>query len=47
VSSAPNKGKRTGSFMFWSSRGVRIALPYDEGALSGTLALWWAMRTER
>jgi antitoxin component YwqK of YwqJK toxin-antitoxin module len=43
VVGAFNKGKRTGSFLFWSSRGVRIAqLPYDEGTLSGTLALWWA-----
>lgn len=43
VVGAFNKGKRTGSFLFWSSRGVRIAqLPYDEGVLSGTLALWWA-----
>ena len=43
VVGAFNKGKRTGSFLFWSSRGVRIAqLPYDDGALSGTLALWYA-----
>ena len=43
VIGAFNKGKRTGSFLFWSPRGVRIAqLPYDEGTLSGTLALWWA-----
>jgi antitoxin component YwqK of YwqJK toxin-antitoxin module len=43
VVGAFNKGKRAGSFLFWSSRGVRIAqLPYDEGVLSGTLALWWA-----
>ena len=43
VVGAFNKGKRTGSFLFWSSRGVRIAqLPYDDGALSGTLAVWWA-----
>lgn len=43
VVGAFNRGKRTGSFLFWSSRGVRIAqLPYDEGTLSGTLALWWA-----
>lgn len=43
VVGAFNKGKRTGSFLFWSSRGARIAhLPYDEGALSGTLALWYA-----
>lgn len=45
VVGAFNKGKRTGSFLFWSSRGERIAhLPYDEGALSGTLALWWTNR---
>jgi antitoxin component YwqK of YwqJK toxin-antitoxin module len=43
VVGAFNKGKRTGSFLFWSSRGARIAqLPYDEGVLSGTLALWWS-----
>jgi hypothetical protein len=43
VVGAFNKGKRTGSFLFWSSRGVRIAqLPYDDGVLSGTLALWYA-----
>ena len=42
VVGAFNKGRRTGSFLFWSSRGVRIAqLPYDDGALSGTLALWY------
>jgi hypothetical protein len=38
-----NRGKRTGSFMFWSSAGVRIAqLPYADDALSGTVALWYA-----
>ena len=43
VVGAFSKGKRTGSFLFWSGRGVRIAqLPYDEGVLSGTLALWYA-----
>jgi hypothetical protein len=37
-----NRGKRTGSFIFWSSEGVRIAhLPFDEDALSGTLATWY------
>lgn len=35
------RGKRSGSFLFWSSAGVRIAqLPFDDDALSGTLALW-------
>jgi len=37
------RGKRSGSFLFWSSAGVRIAqLPFDDDALSGTLALWHA-----
>jgi hypothetical protein len=38
-----NRGKRTGSFIFWSSEGVRIAhLPFEEDELSGTLAMWYA-----
>jgi len=42
VAGAFNRGKRTSSFIFWSSRGVRIAhLPYDEGVLSGTVSLWY------
>lgn len=37
------RGQRTGSFLFWSSAGARIAqLPFDEDRLSGTLALWYA-----
>jgi antitoxin component YwqK of YwqJK toxin-antitoxin module len=36
-------GKRTGSFLYWSSAGVRIAqLPFEDDMLSGTLALWYA-----
>jgi antitoxin component YwqK of YwqJK toxin-antitoxin module len=43
VSGAFARGKRTGSFLFWSSAGVRIAhLPYDDDALSGTVALWYS-----
>jgi hypothetical protein len=43
VVGAFSRGRRTGSFLFWSSAGVRIAqLPYDDDALSGTLALWHA-----
>ena len=43
-----NRGKRTGSFIFWSSDGARIAhLPFDEGALSGTLALWYSNKSTR
>jgi hypothetical protein len=44
VVGAFSKGRRTGSFLFWSTAGVRVAqLPYDDDALSGTLALWYAM----
>lgn len=43
VSGAFARGRRTGSFIFWSSGGVRIAhLPYDDDALSGTVALWYS-----
>lgn len=36
------RGKRTGSFLFWSSAGARVALlPFDDDRLSGTLALWY------
>ena len=43
-----NRGKRTGSFIFWSSEGTRIAhLPFDEDALSGTLALWYSGKSTR
>ncbi len=43
VVGAFSKGRRTGSFLFWSSAGARIAqLPFDDDALSGTLALWYA-----
>lgn len=42
VVGAFNRGKRTGSFLFWSSAGSRVAqLPYDDDALSGTLAAWY------
>ncbi|MFO1313487.1 MAG: hypothetical protein U1F41_15635 [Burkholderiales bacterium] len=45
---AYNRGKRTGSFIFWSSGGVRIAhLPFEEDELSGTLAIWHAGRPGR
>jgi antitoxin component YwqK of YwqJK toxin-antitoxin module len=37
------KGKRTGTFLFWSSTGSRIAVvPYDEDAKVGTVAVWFA-----
>ena len=43
ASGAFNRGKRTSSFIFWSSRGVRVAhLPFDDGVVSGTVSLWYA-----
>ena len=40
VLGAFSRGKRTGSFIYWTTAGDRIAhLPYDEGAISGTVAL--------
>jgi antitoxin component YwqK of YwqJK toxin-antitoxin module len=47
VSGAFAKGKRTGTFLFWSSAGVRIAaIPYDDDARAGTVALWYASAVE-
>jgi len=43
-----NRGKRTGSFIFWSSDGVRIAhLPFDDDVLSGTVATWYSGKPTR
>lgn len=43
VLGAFSRGRRTGSFIYWSEKGDRIAhLPYDDGAISGTVALWYA-----
>jgi antitoxin component YwqK of YwqJK toxin-antitoxin module len=48
VAGAFNRGKRTGSFIFWSSNGVRVAhVPYDEDQLSGTLSLWFVQAHPR
>jgi len=42
VLGAFSRGRRTGSFIYWTSSGDRIAhLPFDEGAISGTVALWY------
>lgn len=44
VLGAFNRGKRTSSFLFWTSSGVRVAqIPYDEGTISGTVALWYSI----
>ena len=43
VAGAFNQGKRIGTFLFWSTAGVRIALlPYDDDHLNGTVALWYS-----
>ena len=43
VQGAFNKGLRTSSFLYWTSAGLRVAhVPYDEGAISGTVALWFS-----
>ena len=43
VQGAFSQGHRVGSFIFWSSSGVRVAhLPFDADALSGTVSLWYA-----
>ncbi|MFO1412611.1 MAG: hypothetical protein U1F10_01585 [Burkholderiales bacterium] len=37
-----NRGKRMGSFLFWTESGARLAqLPYDEDALNGNAAAWY------
>ena len=42
VAGAFAKGHRTGTFLFWSDRGSRIAVvPYDNGRKTGTIAVWY------
>ena len=42
IAGAFNHGKRTGSFIFWTRDGTRIAhIPYDEDHVSGTVSLWF------
>jgi hypothetical protein len=36
------KGRRTGTFLFWSPSGARTAeIPYDDNVIVGTVALWY------
>jgi hypothetical protein len=36
-------GKKTGTFIFWTTGGARVAvIPYDSDARNGTVALWYA-----
>ncbi|MGE5740160.1 MAG: toxin-antitoxin system YwqK family antitoxin [Betaproteobacteria bacterium] len=45
VVGAFNLGRRTGSFIFWTAAGARIAhIPYDDDARNGTLATWYETR---
>lgn len=42
VAGAFAQGRKTGTFIFWSSRGARIAvIPYEDDARTGTVALWY------
>jgi hypothetical protein len=42
VAGAFNAGKRTGSFIFWTAKGVRAAhIPYDDDVRNGTVAVWY------
>jgi antitoxin component YwqK of YwqJK toxin-antitoxin module len=42
VAGALAKGRRTGTFVFWSDRGARVAVvPYDDGRKTGTIAVWY------
>ncbi len=42
VAGAFAQGRKTGTFIFWSNRGARIAvIPYEDDARTGTVALWY------
>jgi len=48
VGGAFAKGRRTGTFLFWTSTGARIAvIPYEDDAKVGTVALWYTPATPR
>jgi antitoxin component YwqK of YwqJK toxin-antitoxin module len=49
VSGAFSRGIRTGSFIYWTRDGARIAhVPYDDDRKNGTVSLWYATsRSER
>ena len=43
VAGAFAMARRTGTFLFWTPAGARIAvIPYDDDARSGTVATWYA-----
>jgi antitoxin component YwqK of YwqJK toxin-antitoxin module len=42
VTGAFARGRRTGTFLFWSTAGVRVALvPYDDDVRAGTVTVWY------
>lgn len=48
VAGAFNRGKRMGSFLFWSDTGARVAqLPYDDDVLNGNVASWYPPAARR
>ncbi len=43
VAGAFAQGRLTGTFIFWTSGGARLAVvPFDNGARNGTVATWYA-----
>jgi antitoxin component YwqK of YwqJK toxin-antitoxin module len=48
VAGAFSQGRMTGTFIFWTAGGARLAvLPLDNGMRSGTVALWYTAPDER
>jgi antitoxin component YwqK of YwqJK toxin-antitoxin module len=48
VAGAFAHGRKTGTFIFWTAGGGRLAvIPYDDDARSGTVALWYTTRDGR
>jgi hypothetical protein len=42
IAGAFSQGHKTGTFIFWTTAGARIAvIPFDEDRKSGTVALWY------
>src|SRR5437867_7796495 len=46
VAGAFAQGKKTGTFVFWTAGGARIAVvPYDDDSRTGTVARWYTKRS--
>ena len=47
IAGAFAQGKKTGTFIFWTPGGARLAvIPYDEDVKTGTVALWYVASAE-